>query len=61
MENEQFTLFEEVRCKACRKPLPTLNAFETEKYINGVKTKIHFCNEAEANDYYLESLRKVGM
>jgi hypothetical protein len=50
-----------VKCEKCGKELLEIDAFPVLKYYGpdvGLKT-IYFCGQAVANEYYLESLRRV--
>ena len=61
MFNDQHDLFETVKCAECGKTIPRLDAFIVEKHTDGKDIKIPFCNEQEANDFYLEKLRSSGI
>jgi len=61
MESEQYELFEEVVCASCGETIPRLTAFIVEKHTDGKDIEVPFCNESEANDYYLEHLRLTGL
>jgi len=61
MENDQYELFEDVKCASCGQTIARLTAFIVEKHTNGEDEEIPFCNESEANDYYLERLRATGL
>lgn len=61
MENDQYELFEETVCRECGKRIPRLDAFIVEKIVNNEEVELPFCNEQEANDYYLEKLRSEGL
>lgn len=61
MDNGQYELFEEVTCAECGKTIQRLNAFIVEKHTNGDDIEVPFCNESEANDFYLEQLRCSGI
>lgn len=59
--DEQGDLFEEVVCAGCGKTIQRLDAFIVEKHTDGEDIEVPFCNESEANDYYLERLRTYGL
>lgn len=61
MENDQYELFEDVVCTSCGQTIARLNAFIVEKHTDGKDVEIPFCNEQEANEYYLEQLRNTGL
>lgn len=61
MGHEQHDLFETVKCAECGQTIPRLDAFVVEKHTNGQDIEIPFCNEAEANEFYLEALRRAGV
>ena len=61
MFNDQNDLFETVQCAVCGETIPRLNAFIVEKHTAGEDIEIPFCNEAEANEFYLEKLRTAGI
>ena len=61
MNDVQHDLFETVTCAECGETIPRLDAFIVEKHTDGNDIEVPFCNESEANDYYLEQLRQVGM
>jgi len=42
----------------CGKHIWADNAFVTRKYTDHEPLTLHFCNETEANEYYLDQLRK---
>lgn len=52
----------QVKCHQCGEMVYHRDAVPVLKYFGvdeGMKT-IHFCNEAEANEYYLDCFRKEG-
>lgn len=61
MDNGQYDLFERIKCAECGETIPRLEAFIVEKHTDGEDIEVPFCNETEANDYYLEQLRRSGI
>jgi len=59
--NEQDDLFTEVQCTQCGQTIARLQAFIVEKHTDGEDIEIPFCNEQEANEFYLDQLRATGL
>ena len=57
---EQLEMFEAPKkCLYCGKEHP--HPFKVEKFLAGHEVVLYFCNEAHANEYYLEKLRESGV
>ena len=49
---------ESVTCAECGTTIPQFDALKVQKHTDGKDITLYFCGEAEANEYYINQLRR---